>query len=49
MMRKKRKRRMPAMEEMPLHPLLSCHHLLHPHAAVPEEINDEGHVEMIPE
>jgi hypothetical protein len=37
------------MEEMPPHPLLSCHHLLRPPAVAPEEINDEGPVEMIPE
>jgi hypothetical protein len=45
----KRKKRMPSMGEMLPHPLLLCHHLLHPPAAAPKEINKEGVVEVIPE
>jgi hypothetical protein len=44
----KRKKRMPTTEQMPPHPLSPHHHLL-PLAAAPEEINEEGPMEVIPE
>jgi hypothetical protein len=40
----KRQMRMPTMDKMPPNPLF-----LAPPAAAPEEINDEGPVEMVPE
>jgi hypothetical protein len=42
----KRKKRMSIMEDMPLHPLLLHHQFP---ATMPEEIDEEGPVEAIPE
>jgi hypothetical protein len=43
----KRKKRMPMMEEMLPQPLLHHHHLLCPPAATPEEIDEEGPMEVV--
>jgi hypothetical protein len=46
---RKRKKRMLTTEEMLPHPLLLHHHLRHPHATAPKEIDKEGPMEAIPE
>jgi hypothetical protein len=45
----KMKKRMSTTEEMPPHPLQPHHHLWCPPAVVPEEIDEEGPMEVIPE